>query len=137
MPHPEPYEIAVAIRAEDVDGDGGTEHVNNITYLRWVQEVAIAHWQAVAPEDARRAIAWVVLRHEIDYLHPARPADTVRARTWVGAAKAIRFERHTEIVRQGDGVMLARARSIWCPVDSATGRPVRVPAELRPLFSVE
>ncbi|HEU4556853.1 MAG TPA: thioesterase family protein [Longimicrobium sp.] len=127
----EPFEIAVEIRPEDVDGMG---HVNNIVYVRWVQEVALAHWFAVAPRDAQAAMTWVVLRHEIDYLRAARPGDEVRARTWVGTAESLRYERHTAIVR-GDGTLLARGRTLWCPVDLATGRPKRVPAEVRVAFS--
>jgi acyl-CoA thioester hydrolase len=126
-----PFEVAVQILPGDVDGMG---HVNNIVYVRWVQEVALAHWAAVAPADAQAAMTWVVLRHEIDYLHPARPGDQVRARTWIGEAQAIRYARHTAIVR-ADGTVLARARTLWCPVDIATGRPRRVPAEVRAAFS--
>ena len=127
----EPFEITVQIRPEDVEA---MDHVNNIVYVRWVQEVALAHWHAVAPAEAQAAMTWVVLRHEIDYLRPARPGDEVRARTWIGEAQAIRYERHTAIVR-GDGTLLARARTLWCPVDLATGRPRRVPAEVRTAFS--
>jgi acyl-CoA thioester hydrolase len=127
----EPFEIAVQIRPDDVDGMG---HVNNIVYVRWIQEVALAHWFAVAPADAQAAMTWVVLRHEIDYLQAARPGDTVRARTWLGEARAVRYERLTAIVRE-DGTVLARARTLWCPVDMATGRPRRVPPEVRAAFS--
>ena len=127
----EPFEIDVHIRPEDVEA---MDHVNNIVYVRWVQEVALAHWFAVAPADAQAAMTWVVLRHEIDYLRPARPGDTVRARTWIGAGESLRYERHTAIVR-GDGTLLARGRTLWCPVDLATGRPKRVPAEVRAAFS--
>ena len=127
----EPYEIDVQIRPEDVDGMG---HVNNIVYVRWVQEVALAHWAAAAPADAQAAMTWVVLRHEIDYLRPARPGDAVRARTWIGAGESLRYERFTEIVR-GDGTVLARGRTLWCPVDITTGRPKRVPPEVRAAFA--
>lgn len=127
----EPFEIGVHILPGDVDGMG---HVNNIVYVRRIQEAALAHWFAVAPAEAQAAMTWVVLRHEIDYLQAARPGDTVRARTWLGEAKAIRYERLTAIVR-GDGATLARARTLWCPVDLATGRPRRVPPEVRAAFS--
>src|SRR4051812_9530833 len=99
------FEAPVAILPGDVDENG---HVNNIVYLRWVQEIATAHWQAVAPPDAQRTVGWVVLRHEIDYHRPALPGDEIRARTWVGRSDALRFERHTEIVRAGDETVLAR-----------------------------
>jgi acyl-CoA thioester hydrolase len=126
-----PFEIDVVIHPGDVDGMG---HVNNIVYVRWVQEVALAHWVAVAPAEAQAAMTWVVLRHEIDYLRAALPGDAVRARTWIGQAQAIRYERHTEIAR-ADGTVLARGRTLWCPVDLATGRPKRVPPEVRAAFS--
>jgi acyl-CoA thioester hydrolase len=128
----EAYEILAAILPGDVDGAG---HVNNVVYLRWVQEVAIAHWTAIAPPDVQRAVFWVVLRHEIDYRRPAMPGDTVRARTWVGREDGVRVERHTEIVRERDGAMLARARTLWCPIGTATGRPLRVTDQLRLLFA--
>jgi acyl-CoA thioester hydrolase len=127
----EPFEIKVQIHPGDVDGMG---HVNNIVYVRWVQEVAMAHWGAAAPSEAQAAMTWVVLRHEIDYLRPARPGDAVRARTWIGAGESLRYERFTEIVR-GDGTVLPRGRTLWCPVDLATGRPRRVPPEVRAAFS--
>jgi acyl-CoA thioester hydrolase len=127
----EPFEIDVQIQPGDVDVMG---HVNNIVYVRWVQEVALAHWFAAAPAEARAAMTWVVLRHEIDYLRPARPGDAVRARTWIGAGESLRYERFTEIVR-ADGTVLARGRTLWCPVDIATGRPRRVPPEVRAAFS--
>lgn len=127
----EPFEIDVQIRPEDVDGMG---HVNNIVYVRWVQEVALAHWCAAAPAEAQATMTWVVLRHEIDYLRAARPGDAVRACTWIGARESLRYERFTEIVR-GDGTVLARGRTLWCPVDIASGRPKRVPAEVKAAFS--
>jgi acyl-CoA thioester hydrolase len=126
-----PFEIAVQILPGDVDGMG---HVNNIVYVRWIQEVAQAHWAAVAPAEAQAAMTWVVLRHEVDYLRAARPGDEVRARTWIGQAQAIRYERHTEIIR-ADGTVLARGRTLWCPVDIHTGRPKRVPPAVRAAFA--
>jgi acyl-CoA thioester hydrolase len=124
--------MLVQVVATDIDEVG---HVNNTVYLRWVQEVATAHWRAQAAPEAQAQIYWVVLRHEIDYKTPALPDDEVLLRTWVGAATRLTFERHTEIRRAGDGGLLALARTLWCPMNSGTGRPTRVSAELRARFS--
>lgn len=129
---PAEFEITRQVRAEDLDDQ---RHVNNVVYLAWVQDVAVAHWQTVASEAARRAVAWVALRHEIDYLHPAVLGDALVVRTRVGPATGLTFERHTEIRRAADGRLLARGRTLWCPVDPATGRPRRVSAEVRAQFS--
>ena len=129
---PEVYEVAIAIEPGDVDQLG---HVNNVVYLRWVQDAAVAHWTARASAAAQAQLYWVVIRHEIDYLQPALPGDGLVARTWVGQATRIRFDRHTEIVRTRDAVVLARARTVWCPIDAESGRPTLVGADVRARFS--
>ena len=126
------FEIPITIQAADIDYIG---HVNNVAYLRWVQEAAVAHWSADAPAAAQANLLWVVLRHEIDYLKPAFLADEVVARTWVGEATRLRFERFTEIVRQPDSTILVKAKTIWCPIDPKRMRPIAVSDEVRALFS--
>ena len=128
-----PFEMTISVLPEDIDGQN---HVNNTVYLRWVQEVATAHWQAVASGEAQEGIGWVVLRHEIDYKAPACLGDDVVLRTWVGKATRLTFERFTEIRRRTGGQLLSTARTLWCPINAQTGRPVRVPAEVREQFSV-
>ena len=128
-----PFEISVGVMPEDIDEQN---HVNNTVYLRWVQEVATAHWQAIASSEAQGEIGWVVLRHEIDYKAPAFLDDEIVLRTWVGKATRLTFERFTEILRRSDGQLLSKARTLWCPINAQTGRPVRVPLEVREKFSI-
>ena len=132
LPSPAPFQLALSIAEADIDGLG---HVNNIVYLRWVQEAAIAHWRAVASAEAQAEIVWVVLRHEIDYKAPVLRGDEVIAKTWVGQAEGLTFERHTEIARAANEQLLARARTLRCPVNAQTDRPQRISAELRAQFS--
>lgn len=126
------FELIVRVGSVDLDERA---HVNNVVYLRWVQDVATAHWQMLAPSDAAANLAWVALRHEIDYLGPAVLHDELIISTWVGGADGLRFERFTEVLRARDQQVLARARTLWCPVDAATGRPRRVSAAVRDIFS--
>ncbi len=127
-----PFEMTVSVSRGDIDEQN---HVNNTVYLRWVQGVATAHWQAVASPEAQETVGWVVLRHEIDYKTPAALGDKIILRTWVGKATRLTFERFTEIRRNGDGQLLSKARTLWCPINAQTGRPMRVPAEVRVQFS--
>jgi acyl-CoA thioester hydrolase len=128
-----PFEISVSVMHEDIDEQN---HVNNTVCLRWVQEVATAHWRAVASTQAQESIGWVVLRHEIDYKAPACLGDDVLLRTWVGKATRLTFERFTEIRRSSDDQLLSTARTLWCPINAQTGRPVRVPPEVHEQFSI-
>jgi acyl-CoA thioester hydrolase len=127
------FELAIRIQPSDIDELG---HVNNVVYLRWVQDVAVAHWRSAATPAQQADVVWVVVRHEIDYKHAARPGDEIVARTWVGPAAKHTFERNTEILRAKDRRLLARARTLWCPVDAATGKPKQVGADVREAFSV-
>lgn len=132
------FEMTVPVLPSDIDEQN---HVNNTVYLRWVQEVATAHWRALANAEAQQVIGWVVLRHEIDYKEPASLGDEILLRTWVGKATRLTFERFTEI-RKKPGrssnvhrELLSHARTLWCPIDSRAGRPIRVSAEVRAQFS--
>jgi acyl-CoA thioester hydrolase len=126
------FEMIVSVLPADIDEQN---HVNNTVYVRWIQDVATAHWLAIASPEAQETIGWVVLRHEIDYTAPAALGDEVTLATWVGKASRLTFERFTEIRRKGDGQVLSKARTLWCPINAQTGRPTRVPPEVRIQFS--
>ena len=118
--------------ADDIDDNG---HVNNVVYLRWAQELAIAHWAARAPAEEQARWAWIVLRHEVDYRRPLLPGETASARTWVAeTAQGPRFDRFVRIDGP-DGAMCAQAHTVWCLVEQVSGRPRRVPAWMVETFS--
>lgn len=119
--------------AEDLDAQA---HVNNVVYVRWVQDAATAHWEARTTPEIRATVGWVLLRHEIDYKRAAVLGDEVAVHTVVGHLEGLTFERNTEIRRVADGAVLARSRTLWCPVDPRTGRPRRVDAALRAMFAM-
>ena len=129
---PTPFELPLAVADGDIDELG---HVNNVVYLRWVQDVAVAHWRALTTAAQLAAVMWVVIRHEIDYKRPAMRGDALVARTWVGEASGLTFQRHTEILRAADRKLLARARTLWCPIEPGSLKPMQVPDDVRALVS--
>ncbi|MEM1042621.1 MAG: thioesterase family protein [Bacteroidota bacterium] len=129
----QPFEVEIAITPADIDQ---LDHVNNVVYLRWVQEAAIAHWTAAATDEEKDSLLWVIARHEIDYRRPAfRQDEAVIVRTWLGGTRGQSFERHTEILRAADRKLLAEARTFWRPIDPATMRPVAPSDDLYARFS--
>jgi acyl-CoA thioester hydrolase len=126
------FEREVPVILEDFDELG---HVNNVVYLRWIQDIATAHWRAAATPPQQEQLAWVAHRHEIDYKAPALPGDAIIASTWVGVAEAVRFERFVEILRARDRKVLAASRTLWVPINRATGRVTRVDDAVRRVFS--
>ncbi len=113
------------VSAADIDAQG---HVNNVAYVKWIQDVAVAHWFSVTTEEMREKYTWMLTRHEIDYKKQTFAGEEVTATTWVGEATRITWERFTEI-RRGEDI-LVKARSIWCLIDRQTSKPSRITSEM-------
>ncbi len=121
----------VTARPEHIDELG---HVNNAVWVQWIQELAVAHWLTVTDPAHVESYIWVVTRHEIDYLRPALEGDVVTGRTWIEEPpKGARFNRYMEFTGD-DGKPRIRAKTTWAMIDRASGRPVRVPAEVAAPF---
>ncbi len=126
------YTARLTADAAQIDANG---HVNNAAWVVWIQDVATAHWRAAAPATYADSHAWVVIRHEIDYLRALLDGQSVVARTWVAdAPQGARFERFMEFTGD-DGTLRVRARTVWAMLDRTTGRPQRVPPEVAAAFA--
>jgi acyl-CoA thioester hydrolase len=126
-----PFEQRITATADDIDMLG---HVNNAVWVRWIQDIATAHWEAVADPAHVADYLWVVVRHEIDYLRALKLDQAVTARTWVGdAPKGARFDRHVEFIG-AEGRPCVRAKTTWAMIDRGSGRPLRVPADVAERF---
>ena len=118
----------------DVNG-----HVNNLEYLRWMQDAAVEHSAARGwPLQRYRAThtAWVVRSHSIEYLRPAFTGDPLSLLTWVADLRPRSSLRKYLVWRASDRQVLARAETLWVFVDADTGRARAIPEELRSSFEV-
>ena len=121
------FEMTFTAAPEHIDELG---HVNNAVWVRWMEQVAVAHWRSVADAEHQDAYFWVVVRHEIDYLRAVLEGERITARTWVGDnLKGAKFDRHIEFVG-ADGKPRVRSRTAWAIIDKASGRPIRIPPEV-------
>jgi acyl-CoA thioester hydrolase len=130
-----PFVHEVRVVEADIDYLG---HASNLVYLRWVQEAALGHSTALGFSEAAylaRRQAWVVRKHEIEYLRAAALGDALRIETRVVSMKAANSVRKTEIFRADE--LLCRASTDWVYVELARGRPVRIPHDVRAVFPVE
>jgi acyl-CoA thioester hydrolase len=118
--------------AADIDENG---HVNNVVYLRWAQDLGVAHWQSLAPAEAQATWVWIALRHEIDYRRALLPGQIGHGRTWVSdTAEGPRVNRFIRIDAE-DGAMCAQVITTWVLIEQATGKPKRVPPWMLELFA--
>jgi acyl-CoA thioester hydrolase len=113
------------VESADIDAQG---HVNNVAYVRWIQDVAVAHWLSVTNEESREKFTWMLTRHEIDYKKQTFVGEEVTITTWVGEPTRVVWERFTEIRRADD--LLVKARSVWCLIDRVRTKPTRITEEV-------
>lgn len=120
-----PYRFTIPIEPADIDFMG---HVNNASYLKWVQDAVIAHWRSIAPPEAVAEHLWVALKHEITYRRPAFLGDQVVATVLLERVQGARAFYET-IIRRGEEI-LAEVHSSWCCVDAQTLRPARLARDI-------
>ena len=128
------HRVLVQALPADIDE---LDHVSNLVYVRWVQEVAMAHSVTVGwdhPQYRDLGAVFVVRRHEVDYVVPVLEGEEVELLTWVAWWKGASSERGTIVRRIRDGVVVARAATLWAFIDFASGRPRRIPDEIKAAF---
>ncbi|MFN7260713.1 MAG: acyl-CoA thioesterase [Cyclobacteriaceae bacterium] len=125
-----PFSIEIVALPADIDE---LNHVNNVVFVRWVQDVAAAHWMATSTDELRACYSWMLLRHEIDYLGQAFLGDRLIGTTWVGEAKGATFERFVELKK--DGKVITKSRTVWALLDAKTLKPRRIDKAMNVLFA--
>ena len=123
------------VPAEVVDGNG---HVNNVAYVQWMQDVAIAHATSVGCTAETQALGatWVARSHQITYLRPAFEGDRIRLTTWVTDLRKARSTRHYKFLRLTDDAVISTGATDWVFVDAVTHRPRTIPASVSGCFEL-
>ena len=125
------FEKTFTARAEHIDVMG---HVNNAVWVQWIQDMATAHWEAVAREEDKARYVWLVVRHEIDYRGNIELGESVTGETFIpGEPRGAKFDRRVDF-RNADGRVIVSANTTWALLDRATGRPQRVQPDLAAPF---
>jgi acyl-CoA thioester hydrolase len=118
-----------------VDGNG---HVNNVEYVRWMQDVAMKHSDSVGCNQATKEAraTWVARSHRIEYLRPAFANERVVILTWVCNFRKVRSTRKYRFLRAADDALLAEGETDWVFVDAQTGRPRPIPEAVSSVFEL-
>ena len=132
-----PFVLPVTVHAAEIDE---FDHVNNVVYIKWVQDAAVAHSTSLGmgyPEYLARRQAFFVRRHEVDYLRPALVGEALEVETRVTFLGAASTTRQTEIRRVATQELVARAVTGWAYIDLIRSRPVRIPDDIRDLVPLD
>lgn len=135
MPDKHPQSQAV-IRFQDCDAFG---HLNNARYIDYFLNARDDHLRAYYRFDLTRHARtqqanWVVTHHEIAYLRPAFPGETVTIQT---ALLDVTDSRLTVEGLMFDAAMQELKAALWTTfryVDLTSGRPARHPSDVADLL---
>lgn len=120
------------VEQADIDALG---HANNVSFVRWINDAAIAHSTQVGfgiEACVQAGLVWVVRRHDVEYLRPAFAGEQIEVLTWPEAMSGATSLRRT-LFRRGAEI-LARAETTWALFDVQGKRPRRVPEAMRAAY---
>lgn len=125
------FEKIITVTQEDLDQ---LNHVNNVRYVQWVQDIAKAHWMLRAPNQILDDYFWILVRHTIDYKNQAVLGDILKLKTYVLNSEGVTSVRMVEIFNASTNKLLVKSETKWCFMDKKTYRPTRILAEVANLF---
>ena len=133
MPISPIYSKTIHIPESAIDENG---HVNNVTYVQWMQGIAVEHYASIGGIEAQGADStWVVREHKIEYFLPAFLSEEIEVKTWVENIRRVRSLRKYEFTRTSDGKTLVKGETDWVFVDVKTGSPRAVPEAVIKVFN--
>lgn len=127
----EVFEKDIVVTETDIDQ---LQHVNNVRYVQWVQDIAEEHWTSKASQDILETYFWVLIDHHIQYKGEARLGDIIQAKTFVASSEGVISKRIVEMYHKETRALLIKSTTQWCLMSLAHKKPTRIPEPLKTLF---
>ena len=125
------FEATRSVIADDLDD---LMHVNNVRYVQWVQEIAMAHWEAVTTPLLQEEHIWVLLSHHIDYKSAAKLNDEIHLKTYVTNSEGVTSTRIVEMYHMESQKLIVKSETTWCLLDRQSEKPKRITPEIAAVF---
>ncbi|MFC0604481.1 acyl-CoA thioesterase [Winogradskyella pulchriflava] len=125
------FEKTITVTKTDLDQ---LNHVNNVRYVQWVQDIAESHWLKNVTKDILDNFFWVLLSHHIEYKNQAVLGDVLQLKTYVSKSEGITSTRYVEITNKNTGKIIVVSETKWCFMNATTKRPTRITPEVSTLF---
>lgn len=127
-------EVPIAVRTYDVDFVG---HVNNIVYIRWLEDLRIAFLAAHYPLDemVKERFSPVITTTRIDYKQAVFLFERPVGRIWLQELGRAVFVLGQEF--EVDGEIRSSATQRGCFMNLDTGKIMRVPPRMREKYDAD
>ena len=126
------FQKEITVTETDLDQ---LNHVNNVRYVQWVQDIAEAHWLKNASQQILDSYYWVLVKHTIDYKGQAFLGDAILIKTYVESSEGVSSIRKVEMHNQSSNKLIIRSETIWCLIEKKTNRPSRISSEIAEMFN--
>lgn len=120
------FEQVIQVKDEHLDRLG---HVNNVMYIQWMQDVALAHTTQLGlglDDYIAMNHAMVASEHHVKYRKACMLGDEIILRTWLGDLSAFSSVRHYLFYRPKDKAIVFHAQTVWVCVEISNGKLKRL-----------
>lgn len=128
------YEKTIRVVQADLDE---LDHVNNVRYVQWIQDISKEHWEQIVPQETRENMTWVVRRHEIVYKIASHLNDNLLIRTYISKNQGFISTRIVEFLDADSKKLKIRGSTDWCLLHAKTGKPMPISEEIHTLFETQ
>lgn len=125
------FEKKIRVKQSDLDQ---LEHVNNVKYVDWVQDIALEHWNKKAPLEMQEKWVWVMTKHCIEYRKASFLGNTISVKTYLESSNGAMATRIVEFYNESDNKASVTSTTSWCLLDASTFKPKRIPEDVSAVF---
>ncbi len=118
------YEKKIPVTEQHIDGNN---HVNNVQYVRWVEEIAGEHWDSVKNKLGYPNDIWMLVDHHIRYKKQVYLGDIITVKTYPKLPEGIRQPRKVEFYCNDE--LVVDSLTLWVFIDKETQKIKRLENE--------
>jgi|LSQX01.1.fsa_nt_gb acyl-CoA thioester hydrolase len=100
------------------------QHVNNVEYVKWVEMIAIEHWELIKSKTLYKNHIWLLVDHHIKYKKQAYKGDILLVRTFPLSPNGVRQPRKVEFYI-GD-TLIADSLTQWVLIHPESKKITRI-----------
>ncbi len=115
------YEKQIRVTEEHIDQNN---HVNNVQYVHWVEEVAAEHWDLLKQKTEYVNDAWMLLDHHIQYKKQVYLNDVITVKTYPETPEGAKQPRKVEFYCNGE--LVVDSSTLWVLFDTETKKIKRL-----------
>lgn len=99
-------------------------HVNNVQYVHWVEEVASEHWDLLKDKTEYKNDFWVLYDHHIQYKKQIFLNDIITVKTYPEQPEGMKQPRKVEFYCNNQ--LMVESRTLWVMFDHNTHKIKRL-----------